>query len=83
MIPLDFEFFKQPIFPFYLDEKLFVTIELNKSGKIMHTSDDAATYKITDIALEYDVIIDSDYTEKVSAAQANSSYPYTRITRLS
>ena len=83
MIPLDFEFFKQPISPFYLDEKLFVTIKLNKSGKIMHTSDDAATYKITDLALEYDVIIDSDYTEKVSAAQANSSYPYTRITRLS
>ena len=45
MIPLDFEFFKQSISPFYLDEKLFVTIELNKSGKIMHTSDDAATYK--------------------------------------
>ena len=30
-IPLDFEYFKQPVSPYYLHEKLFVTIELNKS----------------------------------------------------
>ena len=83
MIPLDFEYFKQPVSPFYLDKKLFVSIELNKAGKVLITSDDSATYKITDLTLEYDVIIDAGYTEKVSAAQQNSSHPYTRVTRLS
>ena len=29
------------------------------------------------------MIIDAAYTEKVSTAQQNSSYPYTRVTRLS
>ena len=37
----------------------------------------------SDLALEYDAIIDAGYTEKVSVAQQNSSYPYTRVTRLS
>ena len=83
MIPLDFEYFKQPLSPYYLQEKMFVTIELNKPGKIMVTSDNQASYKITDLTLEYDAVIDGDYTDKVSKAQANSSYPYTRITRSS
>ena len=83
-IPLDFEYFKQPVSPYYLHEDLIVTIKLNKSEKVMLCSDDAAAnYTISDIALEYDGIIDAQYTEKVSRAQQNSSYPYTRVTRLS
>ena len=70
--------------PYYLHEDLIVTIELNKPEKVMLCSGDtAATYTISDIALEYDVIIDAVYTEKVSVAQQNSSYPYTKVTRLS
>ena len=54
-IPLDFEYFKQPVSPYYLHKKLFVTIELNKSKKVMLCSNDAlATYTISDLALEYD-----------------------------
>ena len=84
MIPLDFEYFKQPVSPYYLHEDLIVTIELNKPEKVMLCSDnDKAKYTISDIALEYDVIIDTEYTGKVSVAQQNSSYPYTRVTRLS
>ena len=76
MIPLDFEYFKQPVSPYYLHEDLVVTIELNKPEKVMLCSGDtAATYTISDIALEYDAIIDTGYTEKVSIAQQNSSYP--------
>ena len=33
MIPLDFEYFKQPVLPYYLHEDLIVTIELNKASK--------------------------------------------------
>ena len=83
-IPLDFEYFKQPVFPYYLDEDLIVMMELNKSEKVMLCSDDAAvTYTASDIALEYNSIIDAAHKEKVSRAQRKSSYPYTRVTRLS
>ena len=34
-IPLDFEYFKQPVLPYYLHEDLVVTIELNKPEKVM------------------------------------------------
>ena len=84
MIPLDFEYFKQPVSPYFLQKDLIVTIELNKPEKVMLCSDDTAgIYTISDIALEYDTIIDTVYTEKVSIPQQNSSYPYTGVTRLS
>ena len=40
------------------------------------------TYTILDIALEHDGIIDAQYTEKVSRAQQNSSYSYTRVNKI-
>ena len=50
----------------------------------MLSSDDAlATYIISDLALSYDAIIHAGYTEKVSVAQQNTSYQYTRVKRLS
>ena len=75
-IPLDFEWFKQPVSPYYLNEDLIVTIELNNSEKVMLCShNDKATYTISDIALDYDVIIDAEYMEKVSRAQQEISCP--------
>ena len=82
-ILLDFEFFKQPISPYYLEEDLVVTIDLSKSEKIMLCSDNTATFKITDIALEYDVIIDPVYTDELSIVQRDSSYPYTSVENIS
>ena len=79
-IPIDFDYFKQPVFPYYLHEDLVVTMELKKPKKVMLCSNDASeTYTISDIALEYDAVIKAQYTEKVSIAQQNSSYPYTRV----
>ena len=83
-IPLDFKYFKQPVSPYYLHKDLIVTIQLNKSEKVMPCSNEAVgTYTISDKSLEYDVIINAQYTEKISRAQQNSSYSYTRVTRLS
>ena len=48
--PLDFEYFKQPVLPYYLHEDLVVTIELNKPEKVMLCSGDtAATYTISEL----------------------------------
>ena len=58
-IPLDFDFFKHPVYPYSLKENLIVRLELNSPGKaILCTGDTSATYKLSDISLEYDAIFD-------------------------
>ena len=58
-IPLDFEFFKHPVYPYGLKEDLIVRLELNSSEKvILCTGDTSATYKLSDILLENDAIFD-------------------------
>ena len=57
--PLDFDFFKHPLYPYGLKEDLIVRLELNSSEKvILCTGDTSATYKLSDISLEYDAIFD-------------------------
>ena len=61
-IPLDFDFFKHPIYPYGLKEDLIVRPELNSAEKvILCTGDTNATYKLSDISLEYDAIFDEPY----------------------
>ena len=51
-IPLDFEFFKHPVYPYELKEDLIVRLELNSSEKVsLCTGDASATYKLSDISL--------------------------------
>ena len=58
-IPLDFDFFKHPIYPYGLKEDLTITIKLNFAKEvILYTGDTNAVYKISDIILEYDEIFD-------------------------
>ena len=66
-IPLDFEFFNYPVCPYALKEDLYVTLQLNVPEKVMlATGDTTAKYKISDISLEYDVIINESYAEIIS-----------------
>ena len=52
-IPLDFEFFKNPVYPHGLKEDLFFRLELSSSEKvILCTGDTSATYKFSYISLE-------------------------------
>ena len=53
-IPLDFAFFKHPVYPYGLKEDLIVPLKLNSSKKVIScTGDTSATYKLSDIYLEY------------------------------
>ena len=81
-IPLDFDFFNQPVFPAGLDEKLKVTLTLNSSERVIQASEDSeATFEISDIALEYDVIIDADYGEAMMHMYTQGvSIPYDKVT---
>ena len=80
-IPFDFDFFKHPTYPYGLREDLIARLELNSAEKILLASGDtAATYKISDIALEYDAIFDLDYAVMFQNLYSETSIPYTKVT---
>ena len=61
-IPLDFDFFRHPVHPYELKENSIVRLELNSAEKIiLCTVDTNATYKFSNILLEYDAIFDEPY----------------------
>ena len=65
-IPLDFDLFKHPVYPYGLKEDLTITIELNSVKEvILCTGDTNAIYKISDIILEYDAIFDDPYATSI------------------
>ena len=81
-IPLDFDFFKHPVYPYGLKEDLIVRLELNSSEKvILCTGDTSATYKLSDILLEYDAIFDEPYATTIGEMYTGTtSIPYTKAT---
>ena len=53
-VPLDFDFFDQPVYPYGVKEDLIVRLELNYSEKvILCTGDTAATYKFSDLYVTF------------------------------
>ena len=83
-IPLDFDFFKHPVYPYGLKEDFIVRLELNSSEKvILCTGDTSATYKLSDISLEYDAIFDERYTTTIGKMyNGTTSIPYTKATSI-
>ena len=49
------------MYPYGLKEDFIVRLELNSSEIILCTGDTSATYKLSDISLEYDAIFDEPY----------------------
>ena len=83
-IPLDFDFFKHPLYSYGLKEDLIVRLELNSSEKVILCSgDSAAKYKLSDISLEYDAIFDESYATTIGELYARTkSIPYTKATSI-
>ena len=84
-MPLDFDFLKHPMNPYGLKEDLIVKLELNSSEKvILWTGDTSATYKLSDISLEYDAISDEPYSTDSTAIYEmyteTTSISYTKVT---
>ena len=80
-IPLDFEFFKHPVYPSGLKENVTEKIELNSLQKvILCTGDTSPTYKLLDILLEYDIIYDIPYATSIGEMYVKTSIPYTKVT---
>ena len=83
-IPLDFAFFKHPVYPYCLKEDLTIRCELNSSDKvILCTGDISATYKVSDISLAYDPIFDEPYATTIGEIYTGTiSIPYTKVTSI-
>ena len=83
-IPLDFDFLKHPMCPCSLKEDLIVRLELNSSEKvILCTGHTSATYKLSDILLEYDSIFDEPYVTTIGEMHTGTtSTPYTKVTSI-
>ena len=83
-IPIDFDFFKHPVYPYGLKEDLIVRLELNSSEKIiLCTGDTNATYMVSDISLEYDAIVDEPYVTSIGEMYtATTSILYTKVTSI-
>ena len=81
-IPLDFDFFKHPLYPYGHKEDLIVRLQLNSSEKvILCTGDTNATYMLSDISLEYDAIFDEPYATTIGEMyNGTTPIPYTKVT---
>ena len=83
-IPLDSDYFKHPVYPYGLKEDLIVRLELNSSENvILCTGDTSATYKLSDISLEYATIFDEPYATTIGEVYiGTTSIPYTKVTSI-
>ena len=81
-MPLDFDFFKHPVYSYGFEEDLIVRLELNSSEKvILCTGDTSVTYKLSDISLEYDTIFDEPYATTIGKMYTRTtSIPCTKAT---
>ena len=63
---------------------MIVRLKLNSSEKvILCTGDTSATYKFSDISLEYDAIFDGPYATSIGETYTGTmSIPYTKVTSI-
>ena len=82
-IPLDFDFFSHPVYPYRLKEKLIVRLESSSvENVILCTGDANVKYKLLDILLEYDAIFDEPYAKSIGEMFAGTSILYTKVTSI-
>ena len=81
-IPLDFDIFKHPVYPYGHKEDLIIRLELNSSEKvILCTGDTSATCKFSGISLEYDAIFDKPCATTIDEMYTGTtSIPCTKVT---
>ena len=71
------------MYPYGLKEDLIVRLELNFSSEkvVLRTGDTSATYKLSDILLEYNPIFDETYATSIGEMYTGTtSIPYTKVT---
>ena len=83
IIPLDFEMLDSTT-PYYqagLRNRLCYEITFNNSNRVINSSKTDATYKITDISLEYEIATQPDLTRSIRSEYQSMALLYDRILR--
>ena len=72
------------MYPYGFKERLIVRTELNSAEKvILCTGDTNATYKLSDISLEYDAVFDEPYATTIGEMyNGTTSIPSTKVTSI-
>ena len=83
-VPLEFDTFKHLVYPYDLKECVFIRFELNSAGKVLLCTEDSnATYNVSDICSEYDVIFNEPYATIIRKMYTGTtSIPYTKVTSI-
>ena len=81
VIPLDFDFFKHPVYPYSIKENLIARLEVSFSEKVILCSRDcAAANELSNISLGYEAIFDEIYAASIGELYARAtSIPYTKV----
>ena len=80
-IPLDFNFLKQLVYPYGLEQRLFIRVELNSAKNVFLCIEDTnAICKLSDISLEHDVILDGPYATAIGEMYVKTLIYYTKVT---
>ena len=83
IIPLDFEILDSAM-PYYqaeLGNRLCYEITFNEYGRVIHVSSTDATYEISDISLEYEIVTQPDLARSIQLEYQNMVLPYDRVLR--
>ena len=77
-IPLDFDYFKHTEYPYRIKVDLIVRLELSFSEKLVFCGGDtAATYKLSEISLKYNVIFGNCFATTIGELHAGTTViPY-------
>ena len=80
----DFDFLKNPVYPYGLKEDLIVRLEPNPSEKvILATGETSATCKVLDVLLEYNAVFGEPYATALGEMYTGAtSILYTKVTSI-
>ena len=83
IIPFDFEMLES-VMPYYqagLGNRLRYEIMTNYYNRVINSSKTSATYKITDISLEYEIVTQPDLVRSIRSEYDEMALLYDRILR--
>ena len=83
IIPLDFEILDSAM-PYYqagLGNRLCYEITFNEYGRVIRSASMDATYKVSDISLEYEIVTQPDLARSIQLEYQNMVLPYDQVLR--
>ena len=80
VIPLEFDFFKHPFYPYGFKENFIIRSELNSAENSILCGKESTKNKPSDISPEYDAMLDVDSARKIRELHIKTKIQYTKVT---